>query len=578
MHDYASIHWGTHFRKATRSEHMASLAKHFLLSENGYLGGHKRIPWEDTRYGRPSPRNVTGAHVAGHFGLQSLMTQLAAAGEGLDIRDENGETPLLWAARNKQPDVVVWLVEQGADTSVVDFNLRTAHHYAVENKWKMALRALLNKGVVISQDIYNMTPIHHGVLISWEYGVESLLSAGVSINTRVQIKGWGRQAYYEMYGNNPSIPAHCAETSVGFTPLHFASLARNLRMTQYLLLHGADPTIVYLGGNTPLHFIFYPGQHLMRCIVGNDVWSPCFFENEAQERYAILHEMLVHPKANANIQDVNGASCLHVVYYQSSDTFPKISDFVKLLLEKGKADPNLQNRDGRTSLLLACWRGDVESLEVLLDHGACLTARDNYSRNAMHFAARSGDIQIITAVGTHVNTNRDNITIARDADGRNALHHLLENSPTENSLEYLLGKGVGVNDLDHKGYSPLMTMVNSECTPFGTNFTRLAQRLVRAGAEISIRCPKTGLGLHHININSPFFDLGLMKYLASLGLSLHDKDEKGRTLLHHGATSGHMTSDAFAFLLEKGLDLDEVDGDGKTPLDCNGYGTRILNG
>ena len=58
-----------------------------------------------------------------------------------------------------------------------------------------------------------------------------------------------------------------------------------------------------------------------------------------------------------------------------------------------------------------------------------------------------------------------------------------------------------------------------------------------------------------------------MRYLASLGVSLHDKDKKGKTLLHHGAKSGWMTPDALAFLLEEGLGLEEVDAGWKTPMD-----------
>ena len=172
MQDYASIHWDVHYRETSESEYMISLAKQFLLGENIYLSRHKRIPWNTRSRGR-IPRNVTGAHVAGHFGLQSLMVQLAAVGEGPDTRDENGETPMLWAARNGQPDTVVWLVEQGADTSVVNFEWRRALHYAASHKWTAALRSLLKKGVAISQGIENLTPIHYAVLSSWEHGVEA---------------------------------------------------------------------------------------------------------------------------------------------------------------------------------------------------------------------------------------------------------------------------------------------------------------------------------------------------------------------------------------------------------------------
>ena len=206
-----------------------------------------------------------------------------------------------------------------------------------------------------------------------------------------------------------------------------------------------------------------------------------------------------------------------------------------MLLEKGKADPNLKDREDVTPFLLACREADVISLEALLEHGACLMIRDNHGRNAIDFAAQSGDFEIITKVGTRVNTN---ITIARDTYDRNTLHYLWERFPAEDSVEYLLKEGVGANDLDHEGYSPMMTMVKSMNLIYAQDAIRFTQHLIQAGAEISIRCPQTGLGLHHININDVEFDLDLMKYLASLGVRFHDKDRKWKTLLHHSAKSG----------------------------------------
>ena len=60
----------------------------------------------------------------------------------------------------------------------------------------------------------------------------------------------------------------------------------------------------------------------------------------------------------------------------------------------------------------------------------------------------------------------------------------------------------------------------------------------------------------------------MLRHLASLGVNLQDKDNKRRTLLHHGARCGHLDSDMLTFMLEEvGLDLGSANADNKTPLD-----------
>ena len=155
-------------------------------------------------------------------------------------------------------------------------------------------------------------------------------------------------------------------------------------MTQYLLLHGADPTIVSGHGATPLHLALCPRRYNGDY---EDAWKNSRYRLESvlhvndfedrndyseahmkihKQRCAVLHEILMHPKANTNAQDIDGASCLHIVDYRS--TVPLVpSDVVKLLLEKGKSDPSLKDREDVTPCLLACREADVICLEALLE-------------------------------------------------------------------------------------------------------------------------------------------------------------------------------------------------------------------
>ena len=168
------------------------------------------------------------------------------------------------------------------------------------------------------------------------------MNAGVSVNTRVQriyfreVENDGRRIYHPIDGHRPLTPAHTADGSVGLTPLHLASLVGNLSMTQYFLLHGADPTIVSEHGATPLHLAFCPRHYNGDY---EDAWKNSRYRLESvlhvndfedkndyseahmkihKQRCAVLHEMLMYSKANANAQDTDGTSCLHIVDYRST--------------------------------------------------------------------------------------------------------------------------------------------------------------------------------------------------------------------------------------------------------------------
>ena len=56
------------------------------------------------------------------------------------------------------------------------------------------------------------------------------------------------------------------------------------------------------------------------------------------------------------------------------------ADAIRLLLDLG-LDPNGANRDGRTPLMAAAMKGRNEVVQMLVDKGAKLDARDNGSRD-----------------------------------------------------------------------------------------------------------------------------------------------------------------------------------------------------
>lgn len=64
----------------------------------------------------------------------------------MDMRNENGETPLILAAREGNNEFTTLLVEHGADVNLADNLQRTALYYASERGYNEITEMLLTAG------------------------------------------------------------------------------------------------------------------------------------------------------------------------------------------------------------------------------------------------------------------------------------------------------------------------------------------------------------------------------------------------------------------------------------------------
>lgn len=584
LYDYASYYWGVHAKLITTHDNPLKLIKRLLLNRQALTQSCRTL--HSGKFRGQAPKGVTVAHGAAHFGLEDLMAQLKTASIDFDAPDENGETPLLWAARNQQVGMVELLAHQGANVNTFDFERKTALHHAAENKWLTAIKALLGKGAELTQDIENMTALHYAVLSGWEEGITALLDAGVSIDIQVRREQFvqtydsGRRVFKRL-DRRPSRVPHLDDAPVpGLTPLHLAALVGNLDMVRYLLRHGADPARKSDQGETPLHLsvgariydehiedVWAEGSRRIECLfdiimIPDEKEYDKVYQHIREKRLAIISELLASPGIQVDTQDINGSSCLHTVDYGRGKYSHEIVD---LLLKSGSAKVDLRDRQGMSPLHLACLAGNGASVKTLLDHGSCTTMQDNGGCHALHYAAGSGNSETLNAVLNDMRDQGRSAITVRDAEGRNVLHHLLSWLPDREALKSLLDLGADVNTLDNSGNSPLAVFLGSSVLP--QQAAGFVQLLLDREAEILVPHFTTGMGLHHILAQSRALDLEVLRLLSRNGLNLQGVDKEGRTILHHAARSGGLTREALEFLLDGvGLTLNANDKLGRSPV------------
>ena len=215
-------------------------------------------------------------------------------------------------------------------------------------------------------------------------------------------------------------------TEYGWTPLLTAVNNRNYQLAKLLLDNGADPNLANKGGWTPLYLATdnrnieggdYPVPKpdmdhldLIKLLLekGADVNARVrentltrtiftmqwFYENgatpfirAAQSSDTVLMKLLLDHKADPKAVTAQGDNALTAsagigwvdgVTYERS---PKENlEAIRMLLDLG-LDPNSANQEGRTPLMGAALKGRPEVIQLLVDRGARLDARDRGSRD-----------------------------------------------------------------------------------------------------------------------------------------------------------------------------------------------------
>ena len=222
-------------------------------------------------------------------------------------------------------------------------------------------------------------------------------------------------------------------TEYGWTPLLVATNNRNYKLGAYLLERGANPSIANKGGWTPLYLatdnrnieggdypvpkpdmdhLEYitlllnkgadPNMQVKENTLSRTIFTmQWFFEpgatafvRAAQSSDTALMKLLLAHGADPKIATAFGDTALTAaggigwvegVTYERS---PKENlEAVRMLLDLG-LDPNAANKDGRTPVMGAAHKGRNEVIQLLVDRGAKIDARDKGSRDTGNAASK----------------------------------------------------------------------------------------------------------------------------------------------------------------------------------------------
>lgn len=391
----------------------------------------------------------------------------------------------------------------------------------------------------------------------------------------------GRNALHFGFGQPDSLKWLLAERleidakdDDGYTALMFAAGRGSEDSVRVLLENDADMKITRKNGRTALHQAAYFGQlktaqllldkdaSMLSCRDHNNLSALHLAITESEEEFVeVLLNRYHKNTADGTAKDLAAETKDDSETVLISAVKGRQYDAIRKLRELGAATQHADN-SGKTALLWAVNKGDIEGVSALLDDSADTRADANASGGkyptALYEAARFGDMGVVKALLKYkaridVQGGQFNTALSAAASEGNIeiFDHLLASlDVSERSAAVNLSGGVFANTLGAALYSYTVELVRP---------------LLEVKVDINGLDDQGRSSFHIAAARGLWAELDVLCQVQ--GAEFYRRDKQKRMLLHHAAMSGS-ESMVLSLLNDKrfALSTDEEDIDGWTPL------------
>ncbi|KAJ5071740.1 ankyrin repeat and protein kinase domain-containing protein [Anaeramoeba ignava] len=292
-----------------------------------------------------------------------------------------------------------------------------------------------------------------------------------------------------------------------------------------------------------------------------------------------IFNLLLQQNPDFSFQDLEGNTFLHTAILQNQDDIAKIilekslvdinptnhqqitplhlcsktgnSVMIGELLKFG-ANPNLLDSENQTPLGIAIQNGHIQVIFMLLTSQTKipvnLNIQDSKGRSFLMLAIKKHQIEtakLLIKKNSNINLN--------DKEGNNALHYAIEEEQAE-ILQNLIEKGIEVKPTADK-IPPLHL-----CIKFNKNLGCF-KTLLNSGLDVNLTDHKGNTTLHYaVMFSKPKF----LSWIQLISTNIDAFNSNGWTALHLAAGNGQILS--LKFLITKGAKIDCQNDQQKTPL------------
>jgi uncharacterized protein len=392
----------------------------------------------------------------------ALVGALIRAGADIDSRTRYGITPIYLTARNGSAEITQALLDAGADANEVFNEGETVLMTAARTGDVDTLKVLLDAGAIVDarEDWHGQTSLMWAAAQKHPEAIALLVEHGADIKASSALEEWERQITME--------PRDKWLPPGAMTPLHFAAREGCLDCISTLLDLGAEIDAVTPKDITPLLMAIINGHYdVAWVLIEADADIHLSDDTNRSPLYAAVNFNIM-PESNRPSPYVipnerTAYELMQNLLARGANVNQQLTSMIPYRLKLDRGNDSMLTA-GTTAFLRAAKSADIAAMKLLLEYSADPFLSTQQGINPLMTAANHGTkesdttgryktaaemneaIQICLDQGLDIN--------AKDNQGKTAVFGAATFGLTE-VVEYLHDKGAIVNYEDNNGISPL---------------------------------------------------------------------------------------------------------------------------
>ncbi|KAI5622572.1 tankyrase-1 isoform X3 [Silurus asotus] len=430
------------------------------------------------------------------------------------------------------------------------------------------------------------TPLHFAAGFGRKDVVEHLLQTGANVHARddgglIPLHNACSFGHAEVVslllcqGADPN-----ARDNWNYTPLHEAAIKGKIDVCIVLLQHGADANIRNTDGKSALDLSEPSAKAVLTGEYKKDELLEAARSGNEEKLMALLTPLNVNCHASDGRKSTSQKMLSTPLHLAAGYNRVRI---VQLLLQHG-ADVHAKDKGGLVPLHNACSYGHYEVTELLLKHGACVNAMDLWQFTPLHEAASKNRVEVCSLLLSHgadptlVNCHgKSAVDMAPTPELKERLtyefkgHSLLQAAREADMAK--VKKTLALEIINFKHPQTHETALHCAVASPHPKRKQVAELLLRKGANVNEK-NKDFMTPLHVAAERAHNDI--LEVLQKHGAKMNAVDTLGQTALHRAALAGHLQT--CRLLLSYGADPAIVSLQGFTAAQMGNEGVQqILN-